>query len=51
MAALVRVKKDSCQLNRQRAYIGLELFQGEDFREERDWSDFDPLELGRTQIG
>lgn len=51
MAASVTVEKDSCQLNRQRAYIGLELFQGEDFREGGNWSDFDPFELGQTQIG
>lgn len=36
MAASVRVEKDSCQLHRQRAYIGLELFQGGDFREDRE---------------
>lgn len=36
MAASVRVEKHSCQLNRQRASTGLELVQGEDFREEGD---------------
>lgn len=49
VTASAQVKKDSCQLNRQRSFLGVEFFQGKDFQGE-NWSDFDPLEFGEAQI-